>query len=153
MARKISTTTARKVFRNSHNRGEAREAQTLFELDCIQYNPLLKGTEGGDVVLRDGTHVQVKAFDGVIRTHITGDLQNDITQALTEDGSTHWVIWYNSTTYLYIEKSRLLTYFLKYTDELLRYNVRDGRTTLRLKMGPQKRKLFYYEDNRTATQL
>lgn len=149
--RKISVSTARKVLRNAHNRGEAREAQTLMELNCIQYNPLLKGTLGGDVVLKDGTHVQIKAFDGLIRTAITGDMQTDITNALNEDGSTHWVIWYSEKEYLYIEKSRLLTYFIKYTEELLRYNVRDGVTSIRLKVGPQKKKIFYNEDNRKAT--
>ena len=150
MSRKISVRTADKIIRNAKNRGEQREGQTIKELPVVEWNPYLNGKLGGDVVLKNGIKIQVKAFDGQVPGEITGNLEYDIIKAIEEDASDVWVIWFSEKEYLIIEKNKLIEKMRKFADDLVRYNKRDGKTVLRLKMGPQKKKIFFGMDIRVA---
>lgn len=153
MSRKISIATAKVLMRNAKNNGAKCEARAIAELEVIKYNPNLKGTEGGDLVLRDGTHVQVKAHDGQLPGKVTGNLTADALNAIKADASPVWMIWYTDKDYILIDKTELLVVVAKFAEDLVRYNVRDGQKVLRFQCGPRKRNDIFYRNpaNKVAT--
>lgn len=143
MSRKIKISVAREIYKNAKNNGERREAQTLAELYATGYNPTAPGDEVGDIETPNGTQIQVKCFDGVIPGETTGNIVEDLEIAFMEDASPIWAIWFNEKYYILIEKWDLFNHIAKNPEDLIRYNMRDGKQTLRLKIGMQKRKFFF----------
>ena len=142
-SKKIKIDEIREKAKFAKNVGELRELQTMAEMYTVKYNPTASGNLMGDIELANGTQVQVKSFDGIIPGETTGNILEDLRKALEEDASPVWVIWFNAKEYIVIEKWDLFNHIAKHTEDLIKYNVRDGKKQLRLKMGPQKRKFFF----------
>lgn len=152
MSRKIKIAIARKIYANAKNNGEKREAQTLAELYATGYNPTAPGSLIGDIEIANGTQIQVKSFDGIIPGETTGNIIEDLRNAFNEDASPIWVIWFNAKEYILIEKWDLFNHIKKDTEDLIRYNKRNGETQLRLRIGIGKKKFFFnHQGLRKAT--
>lgn len=151
-SRKVKIATAREIYKNAKNNGERREAQTLAEMYCTSYNPYSAGSEVGDTESSNGIQIQVKAFDGEITKETTTDLMLDLKNAFEKDASEIWVIWFNEKHYIVIEKWELFDIIEKDPLEFIRYNTRNGKKVLRLRIGMGKRKHFFnHKGLRVAT--
>lgn len=145
--KKITVLEARNLLANAHNNGERMEALTLLELYCDQYNPYLAGDKGGDVHAPKYGNIQVKAFDGCITVPngTTGNIIEDLRTAFSKDASSLWIVWFNDNEYVLLDKWKLFDIISNpmNTTDLIRYNTRSDKETLRLRIGTGKRKFFY----------
>lgn len=147
MMRKITVEEARQLLANAKNNGERMEALAILELYCTQYNPYLSADKGGDVYAPKYGNIQVKAFDGSITVPggTTGNKVKDLETAFAHDASDMWMIWFTDSQYILMNKWDLLKKIANplITEEVIRYNKRNGVEVLRLEMGSQKRKYFF----------